>query len=135
MMELVQKILEERGPDLIQSLVGKAGFSSEQAQGFLPAAAEKVIAALQRGDLDLGSLLGGGDLASLLSKVDTGALAAETGVDAEKASAGLGELVPGLLSGLGAGSGGVEGLLSALGGEKSGGLLGAAGGLAGKLFK
>lgn len=134
MNEMVQKLIQERGPELVQSLVSKVGFSAEEAQGFLPVAVEKLMAALQGGGLDFGELLGGGGVASLLSKLNTREIAADSGLDEAKAEAGLGELVPNVLSALKEQSGGAEGLLSALGGGKSDGLLGAAGGLAGKLF-
>ena len=52
-----------------------------------------------------------------------------------RVEAGLETLVPMLLSALSGQSGGLEGVLSGLGGQKAGGLLGAAKGLAGKLFK
>jgi hypothetical protein len=68
MIEIVQKLLADRAPELVQSLVGKASFSPEEAQGFVPAAAEKVFAALQGGGFDLGELLGGGGLAGKLFK-------------------------------------------------------------------
>jgi len=135
MIEMVQKLLADRGPELIQSLVSKAGFSSDEAQSFLPGAAEQVATTLQGGGLDLGELLGGGGVAALLSKLNAGELAAKTGVDEAKANAGLGELVPSLLAAFKDQSGGADGLLAALGGGKADALLGAAGGLAGKLFK
>lgn len=134
MIEMVQKLLADQGPELIRSLVEKAGFDSAEAQSFLPAAAEKVVAVLQGGDLDLGALLGGGG-GDLLSKLNAGELASETGIGEAKVEAGLGELVPGLLSAFKDQSGGADALLAALGGGKGDGLLGAAGGLAGKLFK
>ena len=135
MLEIVQQLLKDRGPELVQLLVSKAGFSSDEAQSFLPSAAAKLVDAIQGGGLDLGDLLGGGGVASLIAKVNVGAVATETGIDEAKATAGIGELAPSLLSALKEQSGGAEGLLAALGGGKSEGLLGAAGGLAGKLFK
>ena len=133
-MDLVQQLLGDRAGDAIQGLVGQAGFSQEQAQGFLPVALQKVVETLQGGGLDLGGLLGEGG-SSLLSRLNPGEIAAETGVDEARASAGLETLVPMLLSALSGQSGGLEGVLSGLGGQKAGGLLGAAKGLAGKLFK
>jgi hypothetical protein len=133
-MDLVDQLLGDRAGDAIQGLVGQAGFSPEQAEGFLPVAVQKVVEALQGGDLDLGSLLGGG-ASSLLSRLNAGEIAAAAGVDEARASAGLESLLPLLLSALGEQSGGLEGVLASLGGDKAGGLLGAAKGLAGKLFK
>ena len=133
-MDLVQQLLGDRAGDAIQGLVGQAGFSPEQAQGFLPVAIQKVVEAVQGGGLDLGGLLGEGG-SSLLSRLNPGELAAETGVEEAQATAGLETLVPTLLTALSGQSEGLEGVLSGLGGQKAGGLLGAAKGLAGKLFK
>jgi hypothetical protein len=133
-MDLVEQLLGDGVGDAIQGLVGQAGFSREQAQGFLPVVLQKVVGAVQGGGLDLGALLGDNG-SSLLSRLNAGEIATETGVDETQASAGLESLVPVLLAAFSAKSGGLEGLLSSLGGDKAGGLLGAAKGLAGKLFK
>jgi hypothetical protein len=134
MIQIVQQLLEKNGPELVRNLVAKAGFSSEEAQSFLPVAAEKLMAALQGGGLDIQDLLGGAGVASLLAKLNAGEIAADSGIDEAKATAGLGELVPNLLSALNEESGGAKRLLSALGGGKSDGLLGGAGSLTGKFF-
>ena len=135
MNDMVQQLIKERGPELVQMLVSKVGFSPEEGRGFLPVVTEKLLAALKGGGLDFGELLGGGGVDSLLSKLNAEEIAADSGIDEAKATAGIGELVPNLLSALKEQSGGAEGLLSALGGGKPDGLLGAAGGLAGKLFR
>jgi hypothetical protein len=134
MNQMVQQLIGEHGSELVQNLVSKLGFSAEEAQGFLPVAVEKLMAALQGGGVDIGQLVGGGGVDAVLSMLNAGEIAASSGIDEAKAAAGLGELVPNFLSVLKAQSGGAEGLLSALGGGKSDELLGAAGGLAGKLF-
>ena len=134
-MDIVQQLLRERGGELAQNLIGEAGFSSDQAEGFLPLALQKVIAVLQGGDLDLGALLGGSGASSILSRLNVGELATEAGLDEAKAGAGISALIPALLSAIQQGAGGTEGLLASLGGEGASDLLGAAGGLAGKLFK
>jgi hypothetical protein len=133
-MDLVEQLLGDRAGDAIQGLVGQAGFSPEQAQGFLPVVIQKVMEVLQGGNLDLAALVGG-SVSSLLSQLNAGELAAAAGVDEARASAGLETLLPALLSALGEQSGGLEGILESLSGGKAGGLLGAATGLAGKLFK
>ena len=134
MNQMVQQLINQHGAEFVRSLVAKAGFSVDEAQSFLPVAVEKLVAALQGGGLDLGGLLGGGGVTSLLAQLNAGEIAADSGIDEAKATAGLGELAPNLLSALKEQSGGAEGLLSALGSGKSDGLLGTAGGLAGKLF-
>ncbi len=134
-MDFVKQILESQGDALVQKLVGQAGFGADQARSFLPAAVQAVVGALKGGGLDLGSLLKGGSLQSLLGAVNLGALASETGVDEAKARSGLEAVAPAVLSQIQGSAGGVEGLLSQLGGDKAGGLAGAARGLAGKLFR
>ena len=75
-MGIVEDLLKEHGGELIGSLTG-AGFSPEQAEGFLPPAATQVLDVVKGGGLDLGSLLGGGsDVGSLISKLDLPGLAA-----------------------------------------------------------
>jgi len=133
-MDLVEQLLGDHAGDAIQGLVGQAGFSTEQAQGFLPVVIPKVVEALQDGNLDLGDLLGG-SVSALLSRLNAGEIAAAAGVDEARANAGLEALVPALLAALGKQSGGLEGVLASLGGGKAGGLLGAATGLASKLLK
>jgi hypothetical protein len=133
-MDLVEQLLGDRAGDAIQGLVGQAGFSPEQAQGFLPVVIQKVVDTVQGGGLDLGALLGD-DASSLLSRLNAGEIATEAGVAETQASAGLETLAPLLLSAFSARSGGLEDLLSSLAGDKAGGLLGMAKGLAGKLLK
>ena len=111
----------DRAGDAIQGLVGQAGFSTEQAQGFLPVVIQKVVELVQGGGLDLGALLGDGG-SSLLSRLNAGEIATQTGVAESQASSGIEALVPVLLGALSSRSGGVEGLLSSLGGDKAGDL-------------
>ncbi len=132
-MDFVKQFLSDQSGPIIQQLTSQLGFSSEQAQSFLPPAVEKVVGALKGGGLDLGSLLGGGDPSALVSQVDAESLASEAGVDVGTASAGLQALVPTLLGSLKEQSGGAAGVLSLLGGD-GGGLLDKAGKLGG-LFK
>jgi hypothetical protein len=133
-MGLLEDILGDKGSELTGSLVDNAGFSAEQAQDFLPPAVGQVLEAVGGGGVDFGELLDGGGISALLSKIDLGALASQTGVDAAKAGTGLQALVPLVVSALQDKAGGADGILSLLGGGKSG-ALGALGGLAGKLFK
>ena len=51
-MDLVEQLLGDRVGDAIQGLVGQAGFSAEQAQGFLPVVIQKGVEAMQGGGLD-----------------------------------------------------------------------------------
>lgn len=128
-MELIESLIREHGGELAQRLSQAGDLDAAQAQRFVPEAARDVGAALGGGGLDLGSLLGG-DLGSLLSKLDLGSLAGRTGLGESQASGALESLLPMLLEIVQKQGGGLEGLASALGGTGLGGLLGKAG----KLF-
>ena len=80
-MDFVQRFLNEKGYQITQDLVGKLGFSTEQAKSFLPTAVRKLVGAFQGGKLDITSLMGGGDPSLLLDKIDAGALAGELGLE------------------------------------------------------
>jgi hypothetical protein len=133
-MELIQQFVQHHAGSLISQLVERLGFEPAQAERFVPAAADKLVAALSGGGLDVASLLGGADLSSLLGKIDVAGLAEDAGVGEEQARGGLEAIAPAMLSALGDQAGGAEALLGALGGDAGGGLLGAAGKLAGGLF-
>jgi hypothetical protein len=133
-VNLIQEFLQQHGSELISQLVQRVGFDPAQAARFLPAAGQQVMGLLGGGELDLGSLLGGGDISSLLTRFDTEGLAQESGVSVEKAREGLESIGPQLLSGLSDQAGGADALMGALGGDSGGGLLGAAGKLAGGFF-
>lgn len=132
-MELVQQLLSEKGGEIIQNLTGRLGFSAEQAERFVPAALKSVLGLLQGGKLDAGALLGGSGEADVLAKIDTEGLAREAGVAAAQVPGGLQSLLPTLVSAL-QDKGGAAAVLSLLGGEGSGGILGAAGKIAGRFF-
>ena len=140
--QLIEQVLQEKGGDLVQSLVSQLGFDANTAQQFVPAAIGQLGQALGGGggggfDLAglLGNLGGGGDLSGLLDQVNVGALASEAGTSETEAKQGLEALAPQVLDALGQQAGGADGLLSALGGGDAGGLLGAASKLGGLLGK
>ena len=128
-MELIESLIREHGAELVERLSGAGELDAAQAGRFVPEAARDVGAALGGGGLDLGALLGG-DLGSLLSKLDVGSLAGRTGLEESQASGALQSLLPMLLDLLQQDRGGLEGLTSALGAGDVAGLLGKAG----KLF-
>jgi hypothetical protein len=134
-MELLENLLKDKGADWIGMLVEKAGMDRSQAEAFVPIAVGAIGKLLQGGQLDVGSLLGGGGAGALLGQLDLGALAGGAGVDRSTAEAGVEQLAPEVLGSLKDRAGGLEGLMGALGGEgSSGDLLGAAGSLGKKLF-
>ena len=140
---MLESILREHGDELLGALTGAGGLDRSEAKDLLPPAVDGIGQALSgSGGLDLGRLLGslggGGGTGAIVSQVlgqlDLGAIASQAGVAEGKARSGLEALIPVVVSLLGQ-KGGVEGLLSQLGGGKgAAGLAGAVGGLAGKLF-
>ena len=136
-MNFLQDILQEKGGDLIAELTGKAGFSAEQAQNFLPEAGSSVGAAMasRASDLDMGDLTSAANIGAIMESVDIGQLASRVGVSAEQGTQGLTALLPmllGFIGGKGAGAGGLLSLLGAGRGAGLGGALGALKGLGGK---
>ncbi len=125
-MELIKKLLADKGPELVQTLVARAGFSEGEANDFLPAVLGKLGDLFGRGELDLTE-----GASKLAERINPGALGLQIGLDEEKASSGLAAIVPDLLEGLKgmAGTGGIAGLL----GSSDGGTDGL-NDLAGKLF-
>ena len=135
---MLETILKEHGGELLGALTEGGGLDASQAEGLIPPALGGIGEALAGGDLDLSSLLGGGGdgVASLLGKLDIGAIAGEAGLDEGQTRGGLAALIPVVMTLLGDKAGGTDGLASMLGGLAGGseGLGGALGGLAGKLF-
>ena len=133
-MDFLKDILKEKGTELAGGLVDKLGFSTEQAEAFVPEAAASVFDVVKEksGELDLSNLAS--SAGSLVDGVDAGALAEKVGIDSSQVTSGLGAIVPILLSALQAKAGGLSGLTSMLGGEGLGKAVGGVGGIAGKLF-
>ena len=136
-MDFLKDILEAKGAELAGGLVNKLGFKTEQAQAFVPAAADSVFDVVKEkaGGLDLSNLAA--STGPLIEGVDVGALAAKAGIDSAQVTAGLRAIIPALLSALQEKAGGLSGLTSMLGGKGVGKALGRAsalGGAAGKLF-
>ena len=126
-MDIVEQLIEKHAAGLVGPLVERLGFDAEQARAFVPVAVRALVNVVQGGELDLGSLLGGG-AGSLASKVDLAPLAQESGVGQEQARAGLEQIAPGILEALQGEAGGAEGIGALLGGK------GGAAGALGKLF-
>lgn len=137
---MLDTILKEHGEELLGALTG-SGLDASQAEGLLPPALSGITDALGSGDLDLGSLLSGGEggIEGLLGKLDIGSIASQANLDEGAAQNGLAGLIPVALSLLGDKAGGADGLLSMLGdltGDSSGGggALGTLGKLAGSFL-
>lgn len=124
---LLKELLSEKGSSWVGMLTSKLGFSTEQAEGFVPAALEKVVGLFSSGKVDVADGL---DAGNILSKLDPGEIGKKVGVDADKAKEGLEGLIPNVVSSVEEKAGGADGLLSMLG--KGG--VGDAIGKLGKLF-
>lgn len=136
-MDFLKQILSDKGAELAAGIVDKVGLSAEQAEAFVPEAAQSAFDVFKdkADDLDLSDL--GGTASSLIKDIDVGGLANKVGIDAGQAASGLDNLLPGLLSALNDKAGALGGLQSVVGMLKGGGVadaLGNVGGLAGKLF-
>lgn len=130
-MDILKDLLMNNSSELVDTL-SAAGFSAEQAQEFIPEAAQGVQQALSGGDLL--SLFGGGDaegmVSALLEKVDIAGIASRLGLDESMVNNGLESLLPRALEIINEQG---SGLSSLLGGE--GGMLGGIAKLGSKFFK
>jgi hypothetical protein len=136
---MLDELLQEHGSELIAAITKGSELDAGEAKQLLPPAVGQISEVLQGGGggIDLGALLGGsgGAVSSLLENLDVAQIANAAGIDRARAEGGLASLIPVVVSLLGEKSGGLDGLLSMLGGDGgSGPDLGALGGIAGKLF-
>jgi hypothetical protein len=122
----LQKLMQEKGPQLVEQLTSKAGFAPQQAQSFLQRLVAKVVDLVKGGGLDLKALVGGGDFGSVLSKLGLGQIASQVGIDEAKATAGAKAVLPGILQFAQQQLGGLHGVAGAAGDilKKAGGLFG-----------
>jgi hypothetical protein len=125
-MDLIATLLGEQTPQLVSALTSRAGLSQDEAERFVPEAAQATVSALQECESDeVNGLLEGEGLGSLLGKLGVLELASSTKVGESKVTAGLRTLVPLLLGMLKSKGGSAQDLLSPLSGQQAGGLLSA----------
>lgn len=96
-MNLIYNLMGNQSAELIEQLTG-AGLDVEQARSFLPDALQGVMAGLEH--IDVQALLGADSetqTASLMDKIDIGALAGHLGGDRELAGNGLQAIIPQVL--------------------------------------
>ena len=137
-MDFLEGILKEKAGELIGQLTGKAGYSTEQAEKFLPEAGSSVasVLAASASKLDLEDLTSAANVSTIMKGVDIGGLASRSGVSAEQGKQGLTALLPMLMGFIGDRGAGAGGLLSLLGaGDGLGDAIGSLKGLGGKLFR
>jgi len=127
-VEILKNLISDHGSSLMSSLT-ESGFSADQAEKFLPEAAQGMSDAISGGGIS--EILSGGDEGSmasaLMGKMDIEGIASKAGIDSSLASNGLTALVPKVLAMLNAEGGGLSSLLG-------GGGIGGVAGMAGKLF-
>jgi len=130
-MEIIENLIGEHGSSLMSTLT-ESGFTADQAQQFLPEAAQGMSDAISGGGIS--ELLSGGDegdmASTIMSKIDIESIASKIGIDSSLASHGLTALIPEVLAMMNSGGGG----LSALPGSEGGGGIGHVAGMVGKLF-
>lgn len=96
-MDVLNKLIKDKASDLLGSLTG-TGFTQQQAEAFLPEASNGVMDAIGNIGVDkLISMSGHDQLSALLDRIDVGALAAKTGLDAARVSNGLQSILPAVL--------------------------------------
>jgi len=130
-MEIIKNLINEHGSTLMSTLT-ESGFTADQAQKFLPEAAQGMSDAISGGGISE-SLSGGdaGDMAStIMDKIDIESIASKVGIDSSLASNGLTALIPKVLAMMNTEGGGLSSLL----GGEGGGVIGSVAGMAGKLF-
>jgi len=130
-MEILKNLISEHGPSLMSTLT-ESGFTAEQAQQFLPEAAQGISEAISGGGLS--EMLSGGDeggmASTIMSRIDIEGIASKVGIDSSLANNGLTSLIPKVLAMMNAEGGGLSSLL----GGGSGGVIGSVAGMVGKLF-
>ena len=136
---MLDQLLKEHGGELIAAITQGSDLDASQAESLVPPALGQITDLVSGGGggIDLTDLLGGGSgaVSSLLEKLDIAEIANAAGLDQSQTQGGLASLIPVVMSLLGDKSGGVDGLMSMLGGDGSSGSgLEALGGIAGKLF-
>jgi len=114
------------------STLTESGFTADQAQQFLPEAAQGISDAISGGGIS--EMLSGGDeggmVSTIMSKIDIEGIASKVGIDSSLANNGLTELIPNVLALINTEGGGLSSLL----GSGGAGGIGRIAGMVGKLF-
>lgn len=133
---MIETVLKGQMGEMLGTLTRDGGLAADQAESLLPPALGGIGDALSSGKIDVASLVSGGDLSSLLGRLDISSIASQAGLGEDQARGGVAALVPVVLSLLTEKTGGAEGLAAMLGGggDAGGGAAGLLGGVVGKLF-
>ena len=123
-MEIIENLISEHGSSLMSTLT-ESGFTADQAQQFLPEAAQGMSDAISGGGIS--EFLSGGDegdmASTIMGKIDIESIASKIGIDSSLASDGLTALIPQVLAMMNSGGGGLSALLGSEGGGGIGMLL------------
>ena len=131
-MDFLKDLINSHSSDFL-SVLTESGFSSEQAEDFLPEAGQSVTEAVKTTDLT--DLLGGDAssvMSSVLEHIDISSLAERLGMDETMVDTGITALITKFLEITKDEGGGLSSLLAGVGQE---GLLGNVGKVFGKFFK
>ena len=128
-MNFLKDMLAEHSGDLVAKLTDNVGLSSEIAEKFIPAAGSATVEAVksESASLDLANLGSAGNVSSVMSGIDLGALASQVGISTEQTASGMSAILPTVLSLIGSKAAGSSGGVLAL--------LGLGGGLGGAAAK
>jgi hypothetical protein len=133
-LDFLTEILKDKGAEMVSALTSKAGFSTDQAEKFVPEAGSSAVEVLKSKalSLDMENLASPGNISAILGGVDVAALARKVGVTADQGSKGLTTMLPMLLGLMGSKANGMTGMMSMLG--VTGGAADKLKSLGGKLF-
>ncbi len=139
-MNLLQGILQEKSGELVRMLTAR-GFSTKQAERFVPVASRAVVDAVRSSSsaLDMESLGSKENATTLVREIDIDRVARDADVPPDRGASGLIAILPALLGFLHSKAGGGHAALSAIAGIGGDGdvmeKLGGAGDALGKLGK
>ncbi|MCA9296922.1 MAG: hypothetical protein KC983_10395, partial [Phycisphaerales bacterium] len=77
MQDIIESILKNKGGDLVQMLMSKLGFSSDQGEGFLGGLLEQLSGLVGGGKVSPTKFFEGGNFDNMLGDLDLGKLAAK----------------------------------------------------------
>lgn len=121
-MDIFKTLLAEKSGTLVNELTAKAGFSTEQAEKFVPEAGTAVVDSLksQAGSLSETDLAGPEGMKAVLGGIDIEALSGKAGIPSALGAQGLTSMLPTLMGMLSSKAGGLGGLLGMMGGAEGG---------------
>ena len=123
-MDFIKNMINENSGAFTESLSG-AGFSVDQAKGFLPEVVSSISNACDKDGI--GNVVSGitsGDSSQLLDSINVGDIASKLGMSSEQVSSGFESIMPALKNLISANGGGLTSMISAVTGGSGSDLLG-----------